>query len=258
MKNLILIACIFLLSLPLQAYNVGDTAPDFSLTSLSGSTVKLSSLKGKVVMVFFFGYNCPSCIGAGPAIQSNIVDQFKTNTNFVALGIDMWDGSKAGVQNFKDASRMNIPLLLKGSSIASSWNTVRDRLLVVDAEGKFSFIGTKIANSDAQAAKESISTALENMATDLQNISGDTDPLVQITPNPIKNKASLTFKLDKSGNVKVSIYNLSGTLVSQLYNATASAGKLQVDFNRENLPNGVYFYRVNNGNTTISGKILLK
>jgi peroxiredoxin Q/BCP len=34
--------------------NVGDTAPDFTLTSHEGKTVKLHDLKGKNVVMWFF------------------------------------------------------------------------------------------------------------------------------------------------------------------------------------------------------------
>jgi peroxiredoxin len=40
---------------------VGDIAPDFAVSMLDGSTVTLSSLKGKAVLLVFFGSWCPDC-----------------------------------------------------------------------------------------------------------------------------------------------------------------------------------------------------
>ena len=42
------------LSAPANAIGVGDKAPDFELDSSSGGKVKLSSLKGKNVLINFY------------------------------------------------------------------------------------------------------------------------------------------------------------------------------------------------------------
>jgi flagellar basal body-associated protein FliL len=39
--------------------NVGDVAPDFTVTMLDGRTIKLSELRGNVVMVCFWATWCP-------------------------------------------------------------------------------------------------------------------------------------------------------------------------------------------------------
>ena len=41
--------------------NVGDVAPDFTVTMLDGRTIKLSELRGNVVMVCFWATWCPPC-----------------------------------------------------------------------------------------------------------------------------------------------------------------------------------------------------
>ncbi len=49
-------------AIPLPATpQVGEVAPDFSLTRLDGSTVTLSSLRGSVVFVNFWASWCPPC-----------------------------------------------------------------------------------------------------------------------------------------------------------------------------------------------------
>jgi peroxiredoxin len=44
-----------LISLHASALSVGDKAPDFSLTAISGPTVSLSGDQGQVRVIFFFG-----------------------------------------------------------------------------------------------------------------------------------------------------------------------------------------------------------
>jgi peroxiredoxin len=52
------------------AYQVGHRplAPDFTATSLTGSTIKLSSYRGKTVVLNFWGSWCPPCRGEAPTL----------------------------------------------------------------------------------------------------------------------------------------------------------------------------------------------
>ncbi len=45
---------LLLLSTPLLAVNVGDKAPDFELPSTRGGKLKLSSLRGRNVLINFY------------------------------------------------------------------------------------------------------------------------------------------------------------------------------------------------------------
>ena len=52
---------LFLLMFSLSAFAVdsGNSAPDFKLEGISGKTVSLSSLKGKIVVLEWLNYGCP-------------------------------------------------------------------------------------------------------------------------------------------------------------------------------------------------------
>ncbi len=136
-------------------------APDFSLTNLSDQTVTLSTYKGKVVVLFFFGNACPPCKGIAPSIQSQLADVYASNDKFVVLGIDQWDGKKASVQGFRSSTSTTFPLLQKGSSVASKYKTTYDRLVVIDKEGYIQFKGTRGASSDLSTVKTKVKDLLK-------------------------------------------------------------------------------------------------
>ena len=83
-KNLILAASLVLLlsggafaqRAKTDPLKVGENAPDFSLTDDNGKTVRLSSIKGPVVLVFYRAYWCPFCVRQLADLRSLKLDGF--------------------------------------------------------------------------------------------------------------------------------------------------------------------------------------
>lgn len=55
---------------------VGDTAPNFELTTLEGETFNLEAQRGKVVLVNFFATWCPPCREELPSLENEIWRRF--------------------------------------------------------------------------------------------------------------------------------------------------------------------------------------
>lgn len=244
MKHVLTLLIISLLSVSCMAEEQ-EIAPDFTLEKLSGGNFTLSEHQGKVVFIFIFGNTCSSCLGIGSSVQSQLVDAFAANSNFIAIGIDDWDGNANSVNNFKDRTELTIPLLLKGSSVVNQLGSRYDRLLVINAQGEFEFKGSQLASSDLNSAKSAIQTALNNVATTSQRIESNSTALAQNYPNPFSGLTTIQFKLDHTQQVSLNIFDLSGKLVNQLVNRQLNEGDYQINFDRENLPSGTYMYQLN-------------
>jgi len=117
------------------------TGPGFTLKSIEGTNVRLSDFSNKVVVLFVFSNNCPSCKAVASNVQSMLVTPFASSTDYMVLGLDQWDGNEASVMAFKTATNVTFPLLLNASGVATDYQTTFDRIIVIDKSGKIAFSG---------------------------------------------------------------------------------------------------------------------
>lgn len=87
----------------------GFQAPDFTLTTLDGSSLTLSDMLGKVVFINFWATWCPPCEAEMPAIQT----LHETSPEVVILAINATNqDSLDSVQNFVTEKTLTFPILL--------------------------------------------------------------------------------------------------------------------------------------------------
>ena len=76
-------------------------------------------------------------------------------------------------------------------------------------------------------------------------------------PNPFNPVTTLSFSVRDEGMVKLSIYNLSGQLVSELAHELHTPGIYNYSWNADAYPSGVYFARLNVNNAFYTQKLVL-
>jgi peroxiredoxin len=90
-----------------ESLQIGAKAPDFELKTLTGETVKLSSLKGKKVMLNFWATWCPPCKAEMPAMEQ-FSKQIGKDVVILAVNID----PQLDVKGFVDKNGITFPVLL--------------------------------------------------------------------------------------------------------------------------------------------------
>lgn len=89
----------------------------------------------------------------------------------------------------------------------------------------------------------------------------DTKPLVfgleQNYPNPFNPSTTISFTLSESGNANLKVFNMLGQEVATLANERLNAGNHTFSFDASSLASGMYIYRLQAQNQTITKRMML-
>lgn len=150
MKNIIVVALVLFISMGISAQvdkannnqylvEVGDYAPDFDMELPSGKVVKLSSLRGKIVMLQFTASWCGVCRKEMPYIEKEIWLKHKSNPDFDLYGIDR-DEPANTVLEFAKKTGVTYPIGLDPNGDIFAKYAEREagitRNVIIDKEGK--------------------------------------------------------------------------------------------------------------------------
>jgi cytochrome oxidase Cu insertion factor (SCO1/SenC/PrrC family) len=121
------------------APEVAHPAPDFSLPSVKGRTIRLSSLRGKVVLLNFWATWCTACKSEMPMLRSWYARL--QSRGFIVLGVDQQEDrgtASAYMRNLK----ITYPVVLdQDGAVSARYNVVGlPTSLLIDREGTVSAI----------------------------------------------------------------------------------------------------------------------
>ena len=112
-----------------------NKAPDFTLKSFDGKTVKLSDYKGKVIIIDFWATWCPPCRKGIPDLIS-IQNDYKNDV--VIIGISL-DGEKTlkDVPGFVKSYAINYPIVYGDDKVVAAYGGIEGipTAFVVDRKG---------------------------------------------------------------------------------------------------------------------------
>jgi cytochrome c biogenesis protein CcmG, thiol:disulfide interchange protein DsbE len=133
---------------PLAKLENGSLANDFALENLDAEQVRLSDLRGKVVVVNFWATWCIPCVEEMPSFQ-----EFQTQyPGFVMLGIDQKEGLEQ-VRTFLEGKGIDYPILLDyNAKVAGSYKVfMLPTTFFIDQEGMIRFRHYGIMTPDQMA-----------------------------------------------------------------------------------------------------------
>nr|WP_320051416.1 TlpA disulfide reductase family protein [uncultured Desulfuromonas sp.] len=116
--------------------NQTASAPDFELTSLSGETVRLSSLRGKLVVLNFWATWCPPCREEMPSMQR--LHELMPADRFILLAVNIEAQGRQPVADFVKTHPVGFTILLDETGQARSLYGVAKypETFIIDPQGQ--------------------------------------------------------------------------------------------------------------------------
>ena len=142
----------------------GQPAPDFEMTLTNGEKIKLSNLKGKVVMLQFTASWCVVCRKEMPFIEREIWQKHRKNPGFALYGIDR-DEPLEKVTGFGKDVGITYPLGLDpGAAIFQLFAEKQagiTRNVIIDKTGKIVYLTRLFEMKEFNEMKEVIDLLLK-------------------------------------------------------------------------------------------------
>lgn len=101
----------------------GQTAPDFTLTSLDGKTVKLSDFRGQAVLLNFWATWCEPCKIEMPWFVE--LQKKYGPRGLEVVGVAMDDASPKEIAEFAKKMGVNYPILLGKEEVGTAYGGVQ-------------------------------------------------------------------------------------------------------------------------------------
>jgi peroxiredoxin len=87
---------------------LGKPIPDFIATTISGDTIEMNKLNGKVVVMNFWSINCRPCIAEMPGMNKLVKEYKKNNVAFVAI---TWETVKRVKEDFLNRYKFDFAIV---------------------------------------------------------------------------------------------------------------------------------------------------
>jgi cytochrome c biogenesis protein CcmG/thiol:disulfide interchange protein DsbE len=130
-------ASLILLALLVTVGYATDTrkAPPLTGATANGTTVDLSALKGKVVVVNFWATWCPPCRAEIPDFISVYNDYKSKGLEIVGVSLD--EGGWSDVTPYVQRSKINYPIILGDRRVARTWGGIQaiPTTFIIDKQG---------------------------------------------------------------------------------------------------------------------------
>jgi enediyne biosynthesis protein E4 len=193
------------------------------------------------------------CVGEGPAsgmtnkAALGTIVKIKANIN----GNPIWQIREINAQNsFNSMNMLNVHFGIGNASVIDS--------VIVKWGGGLTQVFTNVTPDRFYKLIEG--QTLNEIVIGVNQISSEIPgkfTLEQNYPNPFNPATKIKFSVSHSSDVKITIYDVTGRIVTQLVNGEFNAGVYSADFDGSGISSGTYFYKMETPGYTETKKMIL-
>ena len=162
--------------------------------------------------------------------------------------------SKDGINWIKDA---NNPIL---TGVSGSWASALGATSVIKDGDLYRMWVSGLPDFFPFPGRVGYATAPDENPTGIEEDSFQETPgtftLQQNFPNPFNPSTTIKFSIPSESFTTLKVYDILGNEIEELVNEQLSAGNYKFNFVADNLPSGIYFYRIISGSYTAVKKMI--
>ncbi len=242
-----------------SSVQVGDDAPDFELVDTNDQLFKLSDERGNIVVLFFLGYSCGSCLAEAPYLEENIHLPWR-DQGVKVVGIEIWNGTKSLIDTyFIGYTGITYPVLMDGDGVALDYGVSNSNYVIIGSDGKVKYI----TNYYDEKEILSVIGTLTSTPGQRPKVTPRRFVLQQNFPNPFNAGTKIEYEIrtKEPVDVRLTIFDLLGNTI-RTFSGVQKSGFYEVFWNGQNdnaepVPSGVYFYTLKAGDFRATKRMLL-
>ncbi len=81
---------------------------------------------------------------------------------------------------------------------------------------------------------------------------------IYVYPNPAKEIVNIGFTIEKTSNISITLYHVTGKKIADILNRQTSKGKHTIEYNKDNLASGIYYLKVQTNNFEKIEKLIIQ
>lgn len=220
----------------LQAFSPGIDSGDPLLLDTDGSRSDIGAFGGPKGESYFYR-DLP------PDIPTGVNAEYFDSTKSIKL--DWSQGTAADIAGYRvyrdttwNLTSTNEYFVME--TVTSSFNDTSIFL----GKKYYYVVTSKDSSGNESNASQKVSINVTGMGENSNGVPVNEYRLEQNYPNPFNPKTRIGFRLKERGQVKLSIYSLTGEKIQDLVNREYKDGYHEVDFSGENLSSGLYLYKI--------------